>query len=111
MHVARLSDMTKGWFVGDFEPAVLRTTGAEVGVKRYRAGDREAFHLHRVATEVTVVLSGEVEMGGRRLREGDIVRLDPGEGTDFIALEDAVTVVVKVPSVQGDKYDASGGRC
>lgn len=104
MVVSDLSRMTKGWFVGDFEPSVLRTAGAEVAVKSYRAGDAEEWHVHRVATEITVLVSGSVRMGERTLGPGAIVRLEPGEGTDFVALEDSVTVVVKVPSVSGDKY-------
>jgi hypothetical protein len=107
MLVSELSLMTKGWFVGDFTPAAYRTSDAEVAVKRYRAGDREEFHVHRIATEITVLVSGAARMAGRRLEAGAIVRLDPGEGTDFLALEDSVTVVVKVPSVRGDKYAAN----
>ena len=33
MKVDRLENMTKGWFVGDFKPAVLRTDAVEVAVK------------------------------------------------------------------------------
>jgi hypothetical protein len=33
--------MVKGWFVGDFDPSVSRSKDVEVGVKHYRAGDRE----------------------------------------------------------------------
>jgi quercetin dioxygenase-like cupin family protein len=96
--------MVKGWFVGDFAPGALRTKAAEVGVKRYRAGEREAWHYHKVAIEITLVLDGEVEMAGSRHRPGDIIRLEPGERTDFLAVTDATTVVVKLPSVLGDKY-------
>ncbi len=35
---------------------------------------------------------------------GDIVMVEPGEATDFVAITDAVNVVVKMPSVMGDKY-------
>ncbi len=100
----RLEEMIKGWFVGNFEPSILRTTAAEVGVKHYRAGEREAWHYHKIAAEVTVIMAGEVEMNGERHRAGDIIRLEPGEGTDFLAVTDAATVVVKLPSVMGDKY-------
>jgi quercetin dioxygenase-like cupin family protein len=100
----RLEEMTKGWFVGDFEPSVLRTPSAEVGVKRYQAGDREPWHYHKIATEVTLVLEGEVMMNGARHFPADIIRLEPGEGTDFLAVTDATTVVVKMPSVIDDKY-------
>jgi mannose-6-phosphate isomerase-like protein (cupin superfamily) len=106
MRVAALSEMVKGWFV---EPSVHRTTEAEVAVKAYRAGESEEWHVHRVATEITAVVSGAVRMCGQRFEAGAIVRLEPGEGTDFLALEDTVTVVVKLPSVRGDKYTAT--RC
>ena len=35
---------------------------------------------------------------------GDIVEIAPGEAASFEALTDVTTVVVKVPSVPGDKY-------
>ena len=106
MEISCLDDMTKGWFVGDFAPTALRTTAAEVAVKSYKAGDREDRHLHKVAVEVTLILSGTVEMCDRRLGPGDIIKLLPGEASAFSAVTDAVTVVVKLPSVVGDKYAA-----
>ena len=104
MQLFRLADMTKGWFVGDFVPTAFRTAAAEVAVKSYRAGDREARHHHKVATELTLVLTGEVRLNGTAYGAGDIVRIEPGESTDFEAVTDATTVVVKVPSAAGDKY-------
>jgi hypothetical protein len=104
MKHARLSDMVKEWFVGDFEPSVARSTACEVAVKHHAAGDHEQIHHHRVATEATVVVSGRVRIMGKILEAGDIVLLDPGEATDFSALTDAVCAVVKLPSVRDDKY-------
>lgn len=104
MIVHRLDEMVRGWFVGDFEPAAVRATGAEVALKSYPAGESEARHVHRVATEVTAVVSGSVRMDGRQLREGDIAVLAPGQASDFLALTDAVVVAVKLPAVAGDKY-------
>jgi hypothetical protein len=43
-------------------------------------------------------------MGGRYLEDGDIIVMEPGESTDFFAVTDCVTVVVKTPSLSGDKY-------
>jgi len=100
----RLEDMFKGWFVGDFDPTLVRTQACEVAVKKYQAGDAEALHHHKVATEVTLVLSGRVRMCGREWGEGDIIVLEPGEATDFVALTDAVNVVVKTPGAKNDKY-------
>ena len=96
--------MVGGWLVGDFEPSCLRTTACEVACKQYAAGDQEAAHVHRIASEVTLIASGRVRMNGRELSAGDIVILDPGEVTDFTAIEPTTTVVVKMPSVVGDKY-------
>ena len=96
--------MVKGWFVGDFAPSVLRSAACEVAIKHYRAGDREDLHHHRIAAELTAIVSGEVRMCGRVFGPGDIVVLDPGEATAFEALTDAVNVVVKLPSVRDDKY-------
>ena len=76
----------------------------EVAVQAYVKGQREPRHVHRVATELTVIVSGRAAMNGVEYRAGDIVTIPPGSATDFVALEDVVTVVVKLPSVRGDKY-------
>jgi hypothetical protein len=101
--------MVRGWFVGDFEPSVLRTAACEVGVRHYREGDCEALHHHRLASEITVIVSGEVEMLGRCWRAGDIVLVEPGDATAFRALSAAVCVVVKTPGVLGDKFEGASG--
>ncbi|MFQ3670962.1 MAG: hypothetical protein SNJ84_05850 [Verrucomicrobiia bacterium] len=102
--VARLEAFTKGWFIGHFQPTLVDTRDVEVAVKHYRAGDAEAAHHHRIATEVTAILSGRVRMLGREFSSGDVVKIDPGTSTAFECLEDAVTVVVKHPGVPQDKY-------
>ena len=104
MKHARLDAMVKGWFVGDFDPTLVRSKDVEVAVKYYKAGDREDAHHHRVAVEITAIVSGEVMMMGKRWSAGDIVMVEPGEATDFVALTDAVNVVVKMPSAMEDKY-------
>ena len=107
MKKARLEDMTKGWFVGDFEPTVIKTREVEVAVKEYRKGDREGRHYHKLATEITVISFGRVRMNGVEYGKGDIIVIEPLESTDFEALEDTITTVVKYPGVSNDKYDGS----
>jgi hypothetical protein len=104
MEAFKLADFVGGWFVGGFLPTVTRTDEMEVAVKYYQAGDREAAHHHKLAEEITLVAAGCVRMSGRQLCSGDIVRIRPGESTDFEALSETITVVVKRPSVAGDKY-------
>lgn len=100
----KLDAMKGGWFVGSFVPTLYDTTDVEVAVKHYRAGDHEAAHYHRIATEITVVVEGQVEMAGQIWQTGDIILLEPGEATDFRALSDSTTVVVKLPGAKHDKY-------
>lgn len=107
MKHAHLREMMRGWFVGDFAPVALRTDVCEVAVKHYNEGDAEALHHHRVATEVTLVVSGEVEMMGRRWGQGDIIVVEPGEATSFHAWTAAACVVVKIPGVIGDKCEGA----
>lgn len=104
MKVCRLEDMTRGWFVGDFTPTLFQTRAVEVAVMRYQAGDTEPKHFHKIATELTVITQGEVEMNGRRYVAGDIIVMEPGEATDFRALTAAMTTVVKIPGAVNDKY-------
>lgn len=104
MKTAKLQDMVKGWFAGGFQPTAFRTDACEVGVKNYKSGDSEAAHYHKVATEITLVLSGKVVMRDQVWSDGDIIVLEPGDVTAFEAITDAVTVVVKVPGALNDKY-------
>ena len=99
-----LDEMIKGWFVGDFSPAAFATKDCEVAVKKYKAGDYEGAHHHKIATEITVVVSGQIRMVGKNWEAGDIVVVEPGTITDFEALTDVVNVVVKVPGASDDKY-------
>ena len=51
-----MKDMKRGWFVGSFEPAALKTDLCEAAVKHFSAGEAEAAHFHKIASEVTVVI-------------------------------------------------------
>lgn len=104
MNLYKLNDMVKGWFVGDFEPSAYKTSMCEVAVKEYVAGEFEPKHQHKVADEVTLILSGRVTMNGSEYSAGQIVVIKAGEVTDFFAVENSITVVVKTPSSPNDKF-------
>ena len=108
MKLLSLKNMTNGWFIGKFKPSVYSTNEVEVSVKRYKKGDSENTHYHKVATEVTTIVSGSVKMNGRTYKKDDIVIIKPFESTDFFAIEDVITVVVKIPGTMNDKYK---GHC
>ena len=104
MKVDKLKNFTGGWFIGDFEPSLMKTQDFEVAVKHYKAGDKEKTHVHKVATEFTLVLKGVALFNDTAISSGTIVTLKPGEWTSFEALTSVTTVVIKSPSVKGDKY-------
>jgi quercetin dioxygenase-like cupin family protein len=97
--------MVKGWFVGSFIPTVYSTEEVEVAVKKYKKGEYDVMHFHKIATEITVVVSGNIIMDGNEYKEGDIIVIEPNEQSDFKALTDAVLTVVKIPGAKNDKYN------
>jgi quercetin dioxygenase-like cupin family protein len=97
-------DFTRGWMVGDFTPAIIRTRAFEFMVRNYSKGDKEQRHMHKIADEITVVVSGKFRMNEEVLDQGDIVHLLPGDASDFECMEDGAIAVVKTPSAAGDKY-------
>lgn len=100
-----LDEMFKGWFIGNFEPSLYKTNEVEVGVKKYKKGEFENPHFHKIATEFTVIVNGIVEMNGIQYGENDIIKIVPGVSTNFKALTDVITVVVKLPGANNDKYE------
>ena len=104
MEKYNLSDMINGWFIGNFEPSLFKSSEVEVAVKKYKCGDKEEKHYHKIATEFTVILVGSAQMNQQIFQSGDIVIIKPGEETDFCALTDLITVVVKIPGANSDKY-------
>jgi len=100
----KLKEMFKGWVVGNFNPSCYKTDEVEVAVKEYKKDDKEPSHYHKIATEITVIVSGIVLMNSIEYKTGDIITIEPGESTNFEALSDVVTTVIKVPCVKDDKY-------
>jgi hypothetical protein len=93
-----------GWFIGNFEPTIVPSNDVEICIKRYNAGDRDQRHLHKVADEITMIIEGTVEMNNKKFTKNDIIWIEKGEASEFVALTDVVLCAVKLPCVKGDKY-------
>ncbi len=104
MEKYNLKDFVKGWFIGNFEPTLFPTNDFEIAVKKYKAGDEEKKHHHKLATEFTLILEGIVSMNGKIFNVNDIIKIEPNESTDFKCLSDVITVVIKTPCIKNDKY-------
>ena len=104
MEKFNLSDFIGGWFIGNFTPTLYSTNDVEVSIKKYSKGQKENAHFHKIATEFTVIVTGEVKMSNQVFKSGDIIKILPGISTDFEAISEVVTVVVKIPGATNDKY-------
>ena len=103
MKIQKLTDMRLGWFIGDFEPVVHRTSTFEASVKYFKAGEVEPSHFQRIATEITVIVSGIAKMNDLTLSDGDIVTIEPNEAANFQAISDVSLIAIKFPSLPSDK--------
>lgn len=104
MEKHKLNSFIGGWFVGDFQPTILPSKDCEVAIKRYKKGDYDAKHHHKLSDEITVIVDGTVMMNDQVYYTDDVIFIPKGESTDFYAVSDAVTCVVKLPSSKDDKY-------
>jgi quercetin dioxygenase-like cupin family protein len=105
MNIGNIEDYVRGWFIGDFEPSLLRTKDFEVGVLRHKKDEIWPPHYHKESVEYNVLISGKMVVQGKELNSGDVFVFQKGEIADPIFLEDCTLVVVKVPSIPSDKFE------
>lgn len=97
--------MINGWFIGNFSPSVLKTRDFEVAVKHHKAWEPYVPHVHKETTEYNYLVSGKMLIQDTKLVPGDIFVISPFEMSDPVFIEDCVVVVVRTPSIPGDKYE------
>ena len=103
MKVLKISDMTRGWFVGGFEPTAWNTPDFEVGYRIHPQGNPNDDHYHPTVTEINLITSGRMKIQDRDLSAGDIFILEPWEITNPYFYEDTAIICVKVPSSNDNK--------
>lgn len=96
--------MHNGWFIGHFTPAVLTSPHFEVAHHALPKGYRGPRHFHAQAVELNYLVRGRVRANGEELTAGEFFVYEKGEVCDVEILEDTDLVVVKMPSVPGDKH-------
>jgi quercetin dioxygenase-like cupin family protein len=105
MKIFKMKDMIGGWFVGNFEPSAFKTENFEVCYKKHPKNDVWDRHYHKEATEINYLVKGKIKFQNKILESGDIFVVYPWEISDPEFLEDTEVVIVKTPSVIGDKYN------
>lgn len=105
MNVTKITDYSRGWFIGNFEPSLLKTDQFEVGFLSHKKDEHWAPHYHKESVEYNVLVSGKMVIQGKELNSGDVFVFEKGEIADPIFLEDCKIIVVKVPSIPSDKFE------
>lgn len=104
MKIFKIKDMKGGWFIGNFEPNAFKTDQFEVGYKFHPKDDNWDSHYHKIINEITLVASGRIIINDITFEKGDIFVIEPNEPAIPQFTEDCELLIIKVPSVPGDKY-------
>ena len=104
MKVDRIEKYHNGWFVGNFEPAIINSKDFEIGYKQHKKGEQYEKHYHKETIEVNLLVKGKMIIQNKKLRAGDIFIIYPYEISDPVFLEDCEVMIVRYPSVPKDKF-------
>lgn len=105
MLITNISNFTKGWVVGDFDPAIIHSKDVEVGIHHYPKGFVSEPHIHKLSREINCIVKGQVLLANAQvLNSGDIWTFEPEEYEVVEFLEDTELVVIKSPSIPNDKH-------
>ena len=104
MQITKLKNAGKnGWYIGNFNAAVVNSTAVEVCYNRIKKGYTDP-HYHTKCTEVLLVIKGKGIVTGTKVKKGNIIVINKGEINDLVALSKKFTVVgVKIPAGGSDK--------
>jgi hypothetical protein len=89
--------------IGDFEPSFLRRKTYEVAKMSHIKGERHDFHVHEYATEINLLLEGELDINGHTILPGCVFILSPGYIACPLFRKDCKLICVKTPSIPTDK--------
>ena len=98
-----VDSFVRGWFIGDFEPSILRTKTWEMALLKHSKNEKWDFHYHSQADEVNVLLSGRMMLNGREIRARNMFTIPKKQIACPLFLEDCMILCIKTPSVIGDK--------
>jgi hypothetical protein len=103
MKIDHIKNYKRGWIIGDFDPAILKTDQFEVAYMHHLPGEYIAPHFQLIATEYNVMISGKMRVNGIVVGPGDIFVFDTYEVADVEVIEETHLICVKTPSLPDDK--------
>ena len=104
IRVSQMTDMKRGWFLGNFLPAAYSSKDVEVGILEHKKGEEWSAHVHKRGDEINVLISGYMRINNLDLVTGQVFVIPKGHLTKAVFYEDCKIVCVKLPSDTKDKY-------
>lgn len=101
--VDNIYNYTRGWFIGNFEPSILKNSGVELGYLSFKKGEQIDYHYHEHCKEINLLVKGKMIVNNKVINEGDIFIFDEMVPTFPIYLEDTSLVVLKNTYSNKDK--------
>jgi dTDP-glucose pyrophosphorylase len=104
VEVFKLENFVNGWFIGDFEPSILKNSGVELAVMNKKKGiGINDFHYHENCIEVNVLIKGKMKVNNKFIQENEIFIFNPNVPSIYEYLEDCIFVVFKNKPSNKDK--------
>ena len=104
MIFSNIKDYQGGWFIGNFEPTIVKSPQFEGAYHTHFMGEKSEPHIHKLTTELNFIVYGELIVSGKRLSSGDIWIYEPNEISDVEFLSVVGLFIIRWPSIPGDKY-------
>ena len=101
--IFNINDMFRGWFIGNFEPAVLKNSGFEIGYLLHKQGEKWDTHYHNNIDEVNLLIKGKMILNDIEIRPNEIFVIKHKTIACPIFLEDCYIICIKIPFMVGDK--------
>lgn len=102
MKQINLKEMKKGYFIGDFEPNVLRSKNVEISIKGASKYTLDAAYYRKNDVRVIYISRGKIDLDGRIYGKGDALLFEPGEIINIFALTNVDMIVINFPGTKGD---------
>ncbi len=103
MKITNLKNFINGWFIGDFNPTLVRTKNFEVCLKEHKKNEQTFPHLHTSSTEFNLIVSGRTLVNGHRLKKGDLFVYEKNEVSNVVFLTNTLLLIIRIPSAPNDK--------
>lgn len=104
VEIFKLENFVNGWFIGDFEPSLLKNSGVELAVMNKEKGvGTNDFHYHEKCIEINVLIKGKMKINNKFIQENEIFVFNPNVPSIYEYLEDCTFVVFKNKPSNKDK--------